>query len=104
MDRLSATGGSANSALWTQIKAEVTGKTIQVPASDTASTLGAALLAGVGCGVYRGYDEAVARTIRITKVYEPDPARHELYQKRMELYLRLYEALKDTFAADCAKE
>lgn len=103
VDRLSATGGSANSALWTQIKADVTGKTIQVPASDTASTLGAALLAGVGCGVYRGYDEAVARTIRITKVYEPDPARHELYQKRMELYLRLYEALKDTFAADCAK-
>lgn len=98
VERLSAMGGSANSALWTQIKADVTGKTIEVPASDTASTLGAALLAGVGCGVYRSYDEAVARTVRVTKVYEPDPARHELYQKLMERYLGLYEALKDTFA------
>lgn len=98
VERLSAMGGSANSALWTQIKADVTGKTIQVPASDTASTLGAALLAGVGCGVYRGYDEAVARSIRITKVYEPDAARHEQYQILMERYLGLYETLKDTFA------
>ena len=45
-----AMGGSANSHFWTQIKADVTGKPIEVPASDTASTLGAAILAGVGAG------------------------------------------------------
>ncbi|HBQ64592.1 MAG TPA: carbohydrate kinase, partial [Clostridiales bacterium] len=47
---LRAMGGSANSRLWTQIKADVTGKPIAVPSSDTATTLGAALLAGVGTG------------------------------------------------------
>ena len=94
VDALNAMGGASNSVLWTQIKADVTGKTIQVPASDTATTLGAVLLAGVGCGLYRDYGEAVQRTIRVTRVQEPDWKSHEVYQRQMELYLELYERLK----------
>ena len=95
---MNAMGGAANSVLWTQIKADVTGKVIQVPASDTATTLGAALLAGVGCGVYQNYQEAVERTVRIIRVQNPDPKNHEIYRKYMELYLKLYEDLKETFS------
>ena len=40
IDELVAMGGAANSRLWTQIKADVTGKVIKVPSSDTATTLG----------------------------------------------------------------
>ncbi|MCR5301142.1 MAG: xylulokinase [Lachnospiraceae bacterium] len=94
---LNAMGGSANSVLWTQIKADVTGHTIQVPASDTATTLGAALLAGKGCGLYPDYEQAVKETIAITRVQEPDMDNHEIYAKSMKLYLKLYEDLKDTF-------
>lgn len=95
---LNAMGGASNSRLWTQIKADVTGKTFQVPSSDTASTLGAAILAGVGCGVYKDCEEAVSRIIRITRVHEPDPEAHEVYGKYMELYLRLYNDLRSTFS------
>ena len=95
---LNAMGGSANSVLWTQIKADVTGRTIQVPASDTATTLGAAILAGVGCGLYTDYEQAVNQTIKITRVQEPDMKNHEIYKKCMELYLKLYEDLKETFS------
>lgn len=98
VDTLNAMGGASNSVLWTQIKADVTGKRIQVPTSDTATTLGAALLAGVGCGVYRDYEEAVGRTIHITRVQEPNPANREVYDRSMELYLQLYEDLKVTFS------
>lgn len=52
---LRAMGGAANSRLWTQIKADVTGKTIEVPSSDTATALGAAILAGMGTGVYESF-------------------------------------------------
>ncbi len=97
VDVLNAMGGSANSVLWTQIKADVTGRKIQVPTSDTATTLGAALLAGVGCGLYKDYKEAVSSTIVITRAQEPDMKNHEMYKHRMELYLKLYEDLKDTF-------
>lgn len=95
---LNAMGGAANSRLWTQIKADVTGKRIEVPASDTATTLGAVLLAGVGCGVYDGYEQAIKRTIVTTRVHEPDMEKHEIYKKAMERYLQLYEDLKDTFS------
>lgn len=94
---LNAMGGSANSVLWTQIKADVTGHAIQVPTSDTATTLGAAILAGVGCGVYRDFKQAVEDTIVITRVQEPDKENHERYKRSMELYLKLYEDLRDTF-------
>ena len=92
-------GGASNSVLWTQIKADVTGRIIQVPSSDTATTLGAAILAGVGCGVYESYDEAVSRTIRITRTQEPNPDNRGIYDRAMERYLRLYEDLKESFTA-----
>ena len=73
----------------------MTGRTIQVPASDTATTLGAALLAGVGCSVYKDYEEAVSRTIQITRVQEPDMERHAVYQECMETYLKLSEKMQE---------
>ena len=75
----------------------MTGKTIKVPTSDTATTLGAALLAGVGTGMYDSFDDAVKETIVITREQRPNPENRERYQKAMELYLELYDDLKDTF-------
>ena len=90
---LRAMGGSANSRLWTQIKSDITGKPIVVPASDTATTLGAALLAGVGVGLYKDYDEAVSITVKETRRHEPNPENKEVYDKTYETYLELYKSL-----------
>lgn len=95
---MNAMGGAANSRIWTQIKADVTGKRINVPASDTATTLGAAILAGVGTGLYKNFREAVDRTIKITRVHEPDMVLHEKYKAYYQLYIEIYEKLKDTMA------
>ncbi len=92
---LRAVGGAANSLLWTGIKADVTGKPIVVPSSDTATTLGAAMLAGVGCGVYKNYEEAVSLTVRESRKHEPDPKNREVYVKTYRIYRELYEHLKD---------
>lgn len=94
---LNAMGGAANSKLWTQIKSDVTGLPIDVPASDTATTLGAVLLAGIGCGLYSSYSEAVEYTIDIKKSYKPNMENHEIYKKSMDLYLELYKDLKETY-------
>ena len=91
---LRAMGGSANSLLWTQIKADVTGKEIVVPASDTATTLGAAILAGVGVGFYESYEEAVSLTVKETRRHMPNPANKAVYEKNYETYLKLYESLE----------
>ena len=97
VDEMISMGGAANSILWTQIKADVTGKKIKVPASDTATTLGACILAGVGVGLYEGFADAVETTIQINRVQHPNEEKHKQYQKSMNLYLELYNDLKETF-------
>ena len=90
---LRAMGGSANSQVWTQIKADVTGKRIEVPASDTATTLGAAILAGVGTGVYASFAEAASRTVAVKYVFEPNLATKSIYDLRYQMYRQLYQCL-----------
>ena len=93
-DVLRAMGGSANSLLWTHIKSDITGKPIVVPSSDTATTLGAVILAGVGIGMYESFEEAVEMTVEIKRTHEPNPENAEVYQKNYETYRKLYEQLE----------
>ena len=95
VETLRATGGSANSRLWTQIKADVTGKDIEVPESDLATPLGAAILAGVGVGVYQDFDDAVRRTVRVKRFQMHDDTNRSVYDAGYEIYKTLYEQLKD---------
>ena len=92
---LRAMGGSANSLLWTQIKSDITGKPILVPSSDTATTLGAAILAGVGVGFYKDYEEAVSLTVKTTREHQPNPENKAVYDRNYQTYLKLYDSLKD---------
>ena len=101
---LLAVGGSANSALWMQIKSDITGKPLAVPFSDTATTLGAALLAGVGVGLYQDFEDAVSQTVKITRRYEPNLENHAVYQKNYETYLALYDNLKELMKTTGGKE
>lgn len=91
---LRATGGSANSLLWTQMKADITGKDIVVPYSDMATVLGTALLAGIGVGVYQDFEEAVALTIREERIHRADRGLWEIYDKNYQVYRELYRVLK----------
>lgn len=92
---LKAMGGSANSLLWTQIKSDVTGKPVTVPSSDTATTLGAAILAGVGVGMYRDFEEAVSLTVQDKRFHEPEEKHCEVYERAYQKYLKIYENLKE---------
>ncbi len=93
---LRATGGSANSRFWTQMKADVTGLPVSVTGSDNSTNLGSALLAGVGTGIYPDFTSAVAATVREKRRHTPDPSLRERYAKGYSVYLELYEKLKDT--------
>ena len=97
VSELVSIGGAANNLTWTQIKSDVTGKKIKVPTADTATTLGAALLAGVGIGIYKDYKQAVERTVKITRIHEPNMENHKIYRKYYAIYLEIYKNLKSTF-------
>ena len=83
VSQLRAQGGAANSRLWTQMKADITGKEILVPGSDTAGALGAAILAGVGAGLYQSFEEAVSRTVTIRRSHKPVSYTHlDVYKRQ----------------------
>lgn len=94
---LISVGGSANSAVWTQLKSDITGRPISVPRSDYAAALGSAILAGVGVGVYSDFESAVSRTVRIRRVHEPTAENHTIYKGYYRLYLDLYKALRQCY-------
>ncbi|MFL7791290.1 MAG: FGGY-family carbohydrate kinase [Anaerolineae bacterium] len=89
---LRAVGGGTKNELWNQIKADVLQLPLQVLAFQEMGTLGAALLAGVGGGVYNSLEEAtrVADRIADAKIVEPDPTRARLYDELFAIYVKLY--------------
>lgn len=84
-------GGGTRSALWRQIIADVTGLTIEVPAEGDAS-YGAALIAGIGAGVFADTGEA-ARAIRVAETLHPDPAVAAIYDDGFDRFREAKEAL-----------
>jgi len=96
IDRMAVTGGGARNQAWMQIKADVTGCRLEVPAMPEATLLGAALIAGIGVGLYAGAAEALAALgARESAVYEPVADRQARYQRFYEQgYLALQPALR----------
>jgi len=78
-------GGGARSAIWRQIISDVIGMEILLPTNGDAS-FGAALVAGVGVGLFESAEAAVTRCAQIVDRSRPDPARHEFYSKLFEIY------------------
>ncbi len=85
---LRVSGGGAAMAVWSQIKADVTGIPVVRVAGDSTAA-GAAMLAGIGAGVYSGAAEAVAAGYRPEGRWEPDPGRQALYADLYARYLSL---------------
>ena len=92
-----ALGGGARSAIWRQIMADIFGvELVTINVTDGAA-YGAALLAGVGTGVYGSVYEAAERTVCVVERTEPDAARVATYDGLYAEYRGLYGALKPTF-------
>jgi xylulokinase len=84
-DTIRLIGGGARSDTWRQIMADVLGKEILVPRNGDAS-FGAALVAGIGVGIFSGPEEAVKETIVLTAHHQPDPARQRVYNELFAIY------------------
>ena len=90
-------GGGAKSALWRQILADVMNcELVTVNVTDGAS-YGAALLAGVGAGLWSSVPEACKATVKVANPTYPQSACVDAYQKVYPIYRALYPALKPAF-------
>jgi len=92
-----ATGGGAKSKIWQQILADILGEEINLLNTEEGPAFGAALIAGVGVGVYSSFAEAVNRIIKVKKTILPAIQNTERYNQNFQLYKKLYYSLKEDF-------
>lgn len=92
---LYSVGGAANSSVWNQIKADITGKEVVVADTTGGTSLGAIMLAGVGTGMYKDFAEAVQIHSSLGASFYPNSGNREVYKSGYETYLALYPHLKE---------
>jgi xylulokinase len=90
-------GGGAKSSLWNQIKADITGMEIFIPGNTETALLGAAIIAGVGIGIYNDYNDALGKITEIKKIYKPNPKNEEIYTNTFQKYNDLYKKVEVLF-------
>ncbi len=83
-------GAAAESHVWNQIFADVLGKKVISCTGTHVEVLGAAVLAGVGVGVYKNYDDAFKQTVTTDLVFQPNIEAHAAYDQLFPLYKELY--------------
>lgn len=90
-------GGGARSAFWAQMFADATERRILVTAGTEIGARGAAILAGVGAGVFDSLGSAVNATVHIARTYTPQPGPAKTYRALYELYRHLYMTARDAW-------
>ncbi len=92
-----AAGGGAESNVWRQIQANMFGLPLRQSLLPQQAGIGAALLAGVGAGIYPNLKSACAQVVRHGPTTKPDPAAQTRYNELYGRFTQLYPRLRDDF-------
>ena len=87
-------GGGARSSAWRDAQAAVYGQPVETVAAEEGAAYGAAILAGVGAGIWPSVDAACDRVVRAAEITTPTPEDVATLDARYVEYQRLYPALK----------
>ena len=96
-DKVILIGGGSRSKVWRQIMADILNADIAINNINEGPAFGAALISGVGTGIYRDIYEAHNRTVKIIENFIPIENNVLLYEKLYDIYRNLYNDLKPDF-------
>ncbi len=85
------TSGASKGTLWPQIMADVLNCRVKVPVVKESTSLGAALYAGLGIGLYDDLGSAAQRVVSFEKTYEPNQEANKIYQELYDQWLHVYQ-------------
>ena len=91
-------GGPARSETWNQIKADVTGFTVAVPAVLETAVVGTAILGATGIGAYPDVPAAIRGMTHVARRLDPNPDHRRLYDAAFDAYVRLHPAISPIVA------
>ncbi|MHB1347705.1 MAG: FGGY-family carbohydrate kinase, partial [Candidatus Humimicrobiaceae bacterium] len=97
IDEIIFVGGPSNSKVWSQVVADVTNRKVITVDVPEAATLGNAIIAGVGTGIFESFEEAVERIIKVKKIFYPIESNYKLYSELYSLYIQIYEESLGSF-------
>ena len=92
---LRVVGSSSHNQLWMQLRSAILGKRLELSQNPDMVTLGAALLAGIGAGIYQDAQDAILSSYQKGEVFEPDPDLQIRYEPLYQTYKRLVTALSN---------
>ena len=93
IDSITVVGGGAQNVIWQQMMADIYQSEIKIPNYlEEATSMGAAVLAGIGSGLFRDFN-VIDRFINIEKVIYPNPENVEKYKRLIPLFDESYHAL-----------
>ncbi|MEJ5310475.1 MAG: xylulokinase [Anaerolineae bacterium] len=99
-ERLIASGGATQHPLWLHLQADMFNRPLYQTTTVEAAAVGAALVAGVGVGIYADVADAVAQAVRYAEaVVTPDAENAARYAALAETFTALYPALAPTYHA-----
>jgi len=90
-------GGGARSPLWRQIQADVYGHAVEIVEAEEGAAYGAAILAGVGAGMWPSVDSACAAAVRVASRVHPQPEAVATLDASYAAYRRIYPATRNIF-------
>jgi xylulokinase len=104
IEQVRVSGGGAKSRLWRQILADVLNVELVTVNTTEGAAYGAALLAGVGAGLWPEVDAACAQTIKTENAVTPNAEDVSRYESLYPHYRNLYATLRPTFVGLAAME
>lgn len=90
------TGGGTKSPLWNQMQADIYGRPVATVQTSDTGALGAAMLAGIGAGIFNNVEEAAEQMVRVVRSYEPNPENVKVYDELYDVYVSTFEGLAGT--------
>jgi xylulokinase len=98
IDKIVASGGGAKSEIWLQMQADIFNADIYKTLGNEEACIGAAIVAGVGVGIYKSIEEACSAIVEYSsKVTYPDKENVRIYNELFEKYKLLYHNNKYLF-------
>jgi xylulokinase len=79
-----------------KVRASVLGRPVEVPRHSDMVTMGNALIAGIGLGVYDDALDAVDKTYQVREVFEPEEELHSQYREIYDRNRLLVSALRES--------
>ena len=98
IDEIRLGEGGVKSILWRQILVDAFGQNGKLMELRDASAVGAAIIAGVGVGLFDSFETGCDRCIGIGDTVHFEDSNARIYDRQFEKYDRLYPALKPWFA------